>query len=616
MKTNQQPALSAIMRHGRYLTVVVTSVVLLGSAAVVQGGETERASVNSLGIQGNGSSITPTLSANGKVVAFSSSADNLAVGDTNGDPDIFVHDLKTGKTVRVSVDSAGMDADDDSIRPVLSANGKVVAFESEGDSPLAGDTNGESDIYVHDLRTGKAKLVSVDSAGLQSNSDSSTPALSANGKVVAFESDATNLVAGDTNLRRDIFVHDLTTGKTKRVSVNSVGTQADRSSFSPALSANGKVVTFESDATNLVAGDTNNAPDIFVHDLRTGKTERVSVDSVGLQGNGSSGNPALSANGKMVAFHSAASNLVGGDSNGTFDIFVHDRETGVTERVSVDSAGTQSNGGSFNPALSTNGQVVAFQSAAANLVAGDTNGRSDIFVHDRKLGTRVRVSVDSNGMQGNGHSAVPALSANGKVIAFRSVADNLVTGDSNGFMDIFVHDRKTGETERVSVHSAGTQSNGESFSPVLSANGQVVAFESRADNLVAGDTNGTADIFVHDRKTGLTERVSVDSLGTQSNGRSFSSVLSASGTVIAFESEATNLVAGDTNGRTDIFVHDLTTGETERVSVDSLGRQSNGSSFDPVLSASGKVIAFESLADNLVAGDTNGFNDIFVHDRR
>src|SRR5207249_2543647 len=230
----------------------------------------------------------------------------------------------------------------------------------------------------------------------------------------------------------------------------------------------------------------------------------VSVASDGTQGNAASAGAALSADGRFVAFHSTATNLVAGDTNGKTDVFVHDRQTGITERVSVASDGTQGNNASSYPALSADGRLVAFQSDATNLVAGDTNGATDVFVHDRQTGTTERVSVSSGGTEGNGFSAAPALSADGRFVAFHNTATNLVAGDTNGKTDVFVHDRQTGTTERVSVASDGTQGNGPSSGAALSADGGLVAFHGTATNLVAGDTSGTYDVFVHDRPVSTT----------------------------------------------------------------------------------------------------------------
>ncbi len=399
------------------------------------------------------------------------------------------------------------------------------------------------------------------------------------------------------------------TGTTRRVSVDSAGAEGNGTSFQGfSISADGRFVAFLSYATNLVAGDTNGVADIFVRDRATGTTERVSVDSAGAAGNGSSFEGSISVDGRFVAFDSAATNLVAGDTNGVADIFVRDRATGTTERVSVDSAGAEGNGASSVAAISADGRFVAFLSYATNLVAGDTNGVADIFVRDRATGTTERVSVDSLGTQADGESNTfsTSISADGRFVAFSSDAANLVVGDTNGVGDIFVRDRSAGTTERISVDSAGAQGNGSSNRPSISADGRFVAFNSDADNLVVGDSNGLMgrlDIFVHDRATGTTQRVSIDSAGAEGNGSSNRPSISADGRFVAYRSSSDNLVAGDTNGTFDIFVHDRAAGTTERISVDSLGTQGNGVSNATAISVDGRFVALYSEATNLVAGD-------------
>ncbi len=396
--------------------------------------------------------------------------------------------------------------------------------------------------------------VSVASDGTQGNGGSQGVAVSADGRYVTFLSYANNLVPDDTNGKQDVFVHDRVTGRTERVSVASNGIEANGHSWMPAISDDGRYVVFQSDATNLVADDTNGKSDIFVHDRLTGRTERVSVASDGTQVNDTSWNPAISADGRYVAFASTATNLVSGDTNGKQDVFVHDRQTGQTVRVSVASDGTQANDESGDPALSGDGRYVAFVSPASNLVAGDTNNQHDVFVHNLETGQTERVSVATGGTQGNGASGSPALSADGRYVAFASIATNLVSGDTNGKQDVFVHDCQAGQTERVSVASGGTQSNGGSSYPTISADGRYVAFLSFATNLVPGDTNGKIDIFVYDRQTGQTARVSVANNDAQANDNAGASAISADGFYVAFGSDASNLVSGDTNGQRDIFL--------------------------------------------------------------
>jgi Tol biopolymer transport system component len=284
----------------------------------------------------------------------------------------------------------------------------------------------------------------------------------------------------------------------------------------------------------------------------------------------------------------------------------------VVQRVSVASDGAQGNGDSFDNSISADGRYIAFASRASNLVAGDTNGKQDIFVHDRLTGQTTRVSVASDGAQGNGDSGQPVISADGRFVAFYSSASNLVPGDTNGVEDVFVHDRLTGQTTRVSVASDGAQGNGPSWGPSISADGRFVAFESRASNLVPGDTNGTTDVFVHDRHTGQTMRVSVASDGREGNSYSWLARISADGRFVVFTSDASNLVAGDTNGTWDVFVHDRLTGQTTMVSVASDGTPGNGRSIGVSISGDGRFVAFMSEASNLVAGDTNGTWDVFV----
>jgi len=403
---------------------------------------------------------------------------------------------------------------------------------------------------------------------------------------------------------------------TTRVSVGYGGVQATGgSSQLNAISTDGRCVAFHSEATNLVSGDTNGFGDIFVHDRLLGTTEIVSIAPGGALGNGTSTEPDISADGRYVVFHSSASNLVVGDTNGAPDVFVHDRQLGTNERVSVDSSGAQSNGQSLSPCVSGDGRYTAFYSIATNLVAGDTNGIADVFVHDRQLGTTERVSVSIGGAQGNAASFHPRLSYDGRYVAFHSSATNLVAGDVNGFPDVFVRDRQLGTTELVSLSSGGAQGNFSSNVGGISDDGRYVAFSSGASNLVAGDTNAVNDVFLRDRQAGTTERVSISSGGAQANGSTGSSDISADGRFVAFDGGASNLVPGDTNGDSDVFVRDVQLATTTRASVNTNGGEGNNTSVFATLSGDGHYVAFDSVATNFVDIDNNGFADVFVHDR-
>jgi Tol biopolymer transport system component len=446
-----------------------------------------------------------------------------------------------GITTRVSVAGDEMEGNSSSLFSSISGDGRYVAFISQASNLVPNDTNGHVDVFVRDREFGLTERASVSSGYAQGNADSTfefeAPAISADGRYVAFSSAASNLVPGDTNNFcdfngtapcADIFVRDRYAGTTERVSVDSGGNQAFSNSFNPAISADGRFVTFWSYAWNLVAGDDQlcyfsvggfwyNCGDVFVHDRETGATSRVSV-AAGQQANGDSWAPAISADGRFVAFQSNASNLVAegdpmcsldGSPASCTDVFLHDRQTGATSRVSVASAGTEANSNSVAPAISGDGRFVSFSSMADNLVPGDTNEDIDTFVHDRQTGATERANVDSLGNQANsgvGYSNAPPapLTADGRFVAFESAASNLVDNDScvpgvDFFCsDIFVHDRQAGETIRVSVDSASGEANRDSHNPAISADGRFIAFESYASNLVVGDTNGGWDVFVHD----------------------------------------------------------------------------------------------------------------------
>jgi hypothetical protein len=400
---------------------------------------------------------------------------------------------------------------------------------------------------------------SLGTGTVEGNQPSSKASVSGNGRWVAFVSLASNLVVGDTNGTPDIFVRDRWTGTTTRVNVGPGGAEATGSALgsdAPVISADGRFVAFQSWSTNLVAGDTNNLSDVFVHDLQTGTTTRVSVGPAGVEANAGCADPSISANGRFVAFESGANTLVAGETGNIIDIFVHDRQTGTTTRASVGLSGVQSNGPSLDASISADGRFVAFDSFATNLVPGGGNNAKHIFVHDRQAGTTIRASVGPAGVLGIANSDDPAISGDGRWVTFVSQANNLVVGDANGREDVFVHDVQTGVTTRVSVGLAGAEADWSSGSPAISGDGRWVAFHSSATNLVAGDTSTRADVFVRDRATGTNTRLNLGPMGVEGNDISIAVWISANGRWVAFESEASNLVPGDSNGWSDVFLAD------------------------------------------------------------
>jgi len=420
--------------------------------------------------------------------------------------------------------------------------------------------------------------------------------------------------------------------ETVRVSSTHAGGEANDNNLIPTASTSGKRLAFASEATNLVPGDVNTRRDVFVRDREAGTTVLASVDSFGVQSNQDCDNPAISADGRFVAFDSTASNLVAGDTNTVRDVFLRDLQTGTTTRASVDSAGAQRDRTSSNPALSADGRFVAFQ---ANRAAG----RSDILVYDRNSGVSTLVSTSTSGVVGNHDAENPVLSPDGRFVAFESSATNLVPNDTNNDVDVFVVDRDVDEdqvfdepgailTVRASVSSAGAQANGSSRWPAISADGRHVVFSSVATNLVAGDGNNARDVLARDLQSATTVRLSVNGFGAEGNFESTTPSVSNDGRMVVFQSASTNLVDGDANGARDVFLHDRDTDNDQifdealhvllaRASVSTAGVEGNGDSgtmLRPVVTAGGSFAVFESVATNLVAADANGKRDVFLRE--
>ncbi|MAW61736.1 MAG: calcium-binding protein [Planctomycetes bacterium] len=417
-------------------------------------------------------------------------------------------------THRVSLDSTGQEAIGASLRPDLSSDGRHLGFQSS--APLANLASGFTDIYVRDRVDGTTTLLSVGNGGVAANSFSSGAQLSHDGRFVVFASSASNLVTGDTNGVDDIFLADRDPDQNGtfdegnisliRVSLALGGVEPNAPCSSPSISGDGRWICFASLATNLVAGDTNAASDVFAWDRTTGQIRLISVDGAGAQGDGPSTLASLSGDGRFVAFESLATNLVASDVNGARDIFLRDRDPdqngifdeagSTTSLISVSTLGAQANQASAAPSIDDSGSVVCFQSTASNLAVGTGGGTSQVYVRIRSTGRTELCSMASNGSAGNADSVNPVLSSNGGVLAFESRASNLVTGDTNGWDDVFRVDLVGRTMARASVRVDGGQSTLYSQRPALNGNGTEVAFQSPAEDLVAHDTNSSFDVFV------------------------------------------------------------------------------------------------------------------------
>jgi Tol biopolymer transport system component len=614
---------------GRYVTFASTGDDLLGVGGDTNGAldvfvrdrvaaTTSRASVGPGGGQANGASTAPAISVDGRYIAFESSATNLvAEADGNGAFDVFVRDRQAGTTQQMSVATGGAQANQASSGATISDDGRYVGFASVATNLVLNDSNSVRDVFLRDRMLATTTRATVRNGGQQAGGGASDrPVISDDGGVIAFISDKTNLVDGDTNGAQDTFAHTRTSVTTERVSVAS--NQANDDSFESAVSGDGRYVAFNSLATNLVARDTNGLYDIFVRDHLSGAVERVSVTSAGVQANGRSDLPSISADGRYVVFESDATNLVPGDNNATTDVFWHDRQTGVTERVSVAPGQSDPSSFSIDPDVSDDGRYIVFTSGAP-LDPADTNPFDDVYRRDRQSGTTTLVSIDHSSGAANASSDDPAISSDGRYVAFSSTAFDLVVNDSNSARDVFRRDMVSNSTVRISVDTFLNQANGPSSDPTISADGDRVAFGSEATNLAGTDTNGRPDVFVRRLScTGSpciapTSRVSIATAGTPGNNASLYPSIDAAGRFVAFQSLATNLVGGDTNQLSDVFVRDLAALRTERVNTSIfLGQPTGGDSALAAISGDGRTVAFSSAATNLVDGDTNGVRDVFL----
>ncbi len=397
-----------------------------------------------------------------------------------------------------------------------------------------------------------------------------------------------------------------------RVHVTSDGSEAQGQVSDVAISSDGRYVAFSSDAPNLVAEDSNGTTDVFLHDRTTKTTTLISKTASGAAGNGVSSGVSISGDGNRIAFDSSATDLVTNDTNDTMDVFVYDRTSDQMTLVSRKGS-EAADSYSYVPHISEDGSCVAYVSHASNLAGNDNNEKSDVFVTKLSTMSTTLLSTTNSGASGNEESHSPSVSANCALTSFTSEASNLISGDSNYVSDVFVRNIATNSTTLVSRSSGGQLGDDHSAGvSKLSANGKFVAYPSSASNLVAGDTNGTTDVFVTTLATGATKRVSVNSAGVQADSFSMSPSISSNGRFVGFQSYASNLApVGDIRFE-DTYLHDTTTGQTVPVDVDSNGFAGDSSSTSATVSSDGAFVVFLSSSTNLIADDSNYTIDAFV----
>jgi len=642
-------------------------------------------------VGGNGDSWGPIISPDGRYVLFASTANNLTTlsngtalpGAVVARLNVFLRDRTAGTTTLVSANLNGTGGGNgDSIPSGISTNGRFACFESSASDLVPGDTNAVFDVFVRDLASNTTALASISIAGGSGNGVCRSSTITPDGRYVAFVSGATNLVAEDTNAIPDVFVRDLQSATTTLVSVGAKNVNSAANSGagseSPDITPDGRYVAFFSSATNLVQGAA--APgEIYLRDLVAGTTSWVSTNARAMLGttNAISYNHAISADGQFVAYQTSTNvgiatasgrgvvlrfnvatgttDLISTNANiqvaayedirsleitpdGRFVVFVAntnsgttwlgtrialwDGQAGATTIVSADLSNSFTQGSSsLWPAIDPSARFVAFLSSATNLVTNAIPGDYHLYVRDLQAGITSLGDADTYGVGTPlGPGTVPRLSADGRLVAFESADANLVPDDRNHDSDVFVRDRSAGTNELISIRHPTLYSVSPNAASVLSplslsSNGRYFAFSSDADNLVPNDTNGFWDVFIRDSFLGTNLLVSISLNGLMADGSSSEPAISANGLAVAFTSSAHNLVSGDTNNREDVFLRDLQTSITALVSANKDGTgPGNNSSYSAVLSANGRYVLFRSKATDLAVGTFNGNENLFLRD--
>lgn len=439
-------------------------------------------------------------------------------------------------------------------RNAMSADGRYIVFESHASNLVTTDTNNAQDVFRYDTVLKTTELVSVRLDGLDSGSSySDTPSISSDGRYVAFRSGASNLTADSVGYHSDIFVRDMQQDVTKLISSSAADPTAggDSNSYTPVISADGSTVAFYSYASNLSGNDTSSLPDVFARRLSESFVRLVSLSTSGQSGNNSSRNPTISDDGNTIAFQSDATDLVANDTNNQPDIFVHSLDQNSVSLVSSLQSGEQGNNRSYVPIISADGSTVVFRSDANNFASND-NGRTKIFAKDLVSGNLQLVNVSLNGEPSSENAYQPSLSANGKRISFHSYANDLVSGDNNSSLDVFVRDINEQTTTLVSQKTDGSAGRSDSRASSISGDGRLITFLSHSPSASLEEYSPNRNVFLHDTSTGLTSLVS-NALNGSINNYTDRATISANGNVVAFSSYASNLVNNDHNNTQDVF---------------------------------------------------------------
>jgi hypothetical protein len=551
---------------------------------------------------GNGDSLYAQVSTNGRYVLFESRTGNLVPGFTNWMGDIYVRDLQLGTTAVASVATNGGQANGRSFDSVMTPDGHYVAFASFATNLVPGDSHLFADVFVRDMVAGTTTLVSVGAAGLAGNTTMATPQITPDGNYVAFYSSATGMVAG-ASANGEVYVRDLTGGTTTWASVDASaimqsafsGSVSNINSYCPRMSEDGELVLFKSSATNFIGTNGTSVTAILVYDQVLDFTTLITTNAIGsLPDDENRYGPEVTATGRFIAY--ASQEPPGGGTNSS--VYVWDSLADTNILVSTDGSGVPTNTISDTPVLSRNGRYVVFRSNATTLVTNAVSAGFHFYLRDLQTHMTQLVDADTNGVGSTDvGGAFPSVSANGRVVVFNSPDGQLVTGDFNNALDVFARDTMAGTTELDSLRDPGlVPQTGDAMARMwpysMSGNGRWAVFESFADDLVPNDTNGKCDVFLRDLWTGQTSLVSAGMGGTPAlGGNSDSAVISANGRYVAFASGATNLTA-DWVTNINIFRRDLQTGTTILISANSssIGGMTNYS--DPVISADGRYIAY------------------------